>query len=142
MATRTAAERRAEAKAAYDVFAEACPTRQVIAMLGDKWTALLVIALAPGPRRHSELRTQLAGISQKMLTQTLRGMERDGLVARSITPSVPVRVDYELTPLGRDLAPLIAGVQIWADANMDRILMARSAYDSSEQVLDQQEQAS
>jgi DNA-binding HxlR family transcriptional regulator len=131
MATRTAAERRAEAKAAYDEFAEACPTRQVVAVLSDKWTALLIIALTPGPRRHSELRTQLAGISQKMLTQTLRTLERDGLVARRITPTVPVRVDYELTDLGRSLALLVAGVQNWADANMDRILRARSTFEAS-----------
>ena len=128
MTTKTAAERRAEAKIEYDAFAETCPTRQVIAMLGDKWTALLVIALTPGPRKHGELRTQIAGISQKMLTQTLRTMERDGLVTRTVTPSVPVRVDYELTELGRDLSPVISGLKSWAERNMTRILQARDAY--------------
>src|SRR4051794_29136110 len=104
--TKTAERRRAEAKVAYDAFLATCPTQQVLATVGDKWSALLVNALADGPRRHGELRTTVAGVSQKMLTQTLRTLERDGLVSRTVTPSVPVRVDYELTPLGRTLLPV------------------------------------
>ena len=93
MPTRTAEQRRIEAKVVYDAFLETCPTRQVLARVGDKWSALLVNALAGGPRRHGELRAAVGGISQKMLTQTLRELERDGLVRRTVTAQVPVRVD-------------------------------------------------
>ena len=84
MATRTAGQRRAAAKTTYNAFMAQCPTRQVMATLGDKWASLTINALADGPRRHGELATTIAGASQKMLTQTLRTLERDGLVTRTV----------------------------------------------------------
>ncbi|HTJ36059.1 MAG TPA: helix-turn-helix domain-containing protein [Dactylosporangium sp.] len=112
----------------------ACPTRQVFATIGDKWAGLVVNALANGPRRHGELRTRIAGASQKMLTQTLRTLERDGLVTRTVTPSVPVRVDYELTALGHTLVPILAALKSWSESNIGEILQAREDYDARETV--------
>jgi len=114
----------------YDVLAAACPTRQVINRIGDRWSLLVLYALEGGTLRFQELRRAVDGISQKMLTQTLRLLERDGLVARKIYPSVPPRVDYSLTPLGRSLSGHIAGIREWAYANMAHIEDARSAFDT------------
>lgn len=133
MATQTAAELRRSEKEAYDAFLADCPTRQVLETIADKWAALLVTALAQGPRRHSELRRVVAGVSQKMLTQTLRTLERDGLVTRTITPSVPVRVDYELTDLGRDLLPVLRSLKQWSEANIERIQRHREVFDTRPQ---------
>lgn len=129
MATKTAARRRDEAKVVYDAYMALCPTRHVMETVGDKWAALIVTALADGPRRHGELRTTIAGVSQKMLTQTLRELERDGLVLRTVTPSVPVRVDYELTRLGRTLVPVLSALKDWSETHIGEILAARGAYD-------------
>jgi DNA-binding HxlR family transcriptional regulator len=131
MPTQTAAQRRDEAKLAYNAFIDACPTRQLLDTLSDKWLCLVLAALSDGPLRYSELSRWIAGISQKMLTQTLRTLQRDGLVTRTVTPSVPVRVDYELTDLGRDLAPVTNAIKTWAEANMDRIELARLAFDDA-----------
>ncbi|GAA2362914.1 helix-turn-helix domain-containing protein [Dactylosporangium salmoneum] len=128
--TKTADQRRGEERILYDAFMAACPTRQVFATIGDKWAGLVVNALADGPRRHGELRTRIAGASQKMLTQTLRTLERDGLVTRTVTPSVPVRVDYELTPLGHTLVPILAALKGWAESNIGDILQSREDYDA------------
>ena len=87
-------------------------------------------ALTPGPRRHSQLSREIAGVSQKMLTQTLRGLERDGLVTRTVTPAVPVRVDYELTALGHNLAPVMSAIKHWAETHMNDVLAARSEHDT------------
>jgi len=114
----------------YDVLAAACPTRQVINRIGDRWSLLVLYALEGGTLRFQELRRAVDGISQKMLTQTLRLLERDGLVARKIYPSVPPRVDYSLTPLGRSLSGHIAGIREWAYANMAGIEAARTAFDT------------
>ena len=100
MATKTAAELRAEAKLAYNAFMADCPTRQLLDTLSDKWLTLILSKLIDGPRRYSELSRDIAGVSQKMLTQTLRSLERDGLITRTVTPTVPVTVTYELTGLG------------------------------------------
>lgn len=129
MPTQTAAQRRHAAKVAYDAYLAECPSRQLLDSISDKWVALVIAALGDGPARYSELARHLAGISQKMLTQTLRTLERDGLVAREVTPSVPVRVDYELTPLGHDLHGLMQQVKDWAEAHMDEVLAARAAHD-------------
>src|SRR4051794_23535053 len=102
----------------YNAFLEECPTRQLLDELGNKWSCLVLVALSRGAMRHGELRRALAGVSQKMLTQTLRTLERDGLITRSVTASVPVRVDYELTPLGADLRAVVQQIKIWAEANM------------------------
>jgi DNA-binding HxlR family transcriptional regulator len=115
----------------YNAFLEACPTRQLLDELGNKWSCLVLVALSRGPLRHGELRRALAGVSQKMLTQTLRTLERDGLITRSVTASVPVRVDYELTPLGADLRAVVQQIKIWAEANMGAVAEARASYDSA-----------
>jgi DNA-binding HxlR family transcriptional regulator len=80
--------------------------------------------------RYSELSRRLAGVSQKMLTQTLRSLERDGLVTREVTPSVPVRVDYQLTDLGRSLLPVMHAVHLWAEQHMDQVIVARAEFDA------------
>jgi DNA-binding HxlR family transcriptional regulator len=131
MVTRTAAERRAESKAAYDAYLAECPARQLLERISDKWVSLIVNALAEGPQRYSDLSRRIASVSQKMLTQTLRNLERDGLMTRTVTPTVPVRVDYELTPLGRTILPLMQAVKSWAETNMDDVLTARNRYDAS-----------
>ncbi len=127
MATTTAAERREVAKQEYDAYLAACPSRQVFDMVGNKWVGLIVSALSDGPMRHSELRTLIAGISQKMLTQSLRALEADGLVTRTVTATVPPRVDYELTPLGHDLYGVIRPLKEWAEQHMPQILEHRLA---------------
>jgi len=131
MPTATAAQRRDEARLAYNAFVAACPTRQLLDTLSDKWVCLILSALVDGPRRHSDLARTIAGVSQKMLTQTLRRLERDGLVTRTVTPSVPVRVEYELTALGNDLAPVLGAIKLWAEAHMDEVFAARDAYDAT-----------
>lgn len=129
MATRTAAQRREEARVAYDAYVATCPTRQLLDRISDKWVSLLLNALADGPRRYSDLSRTVAGVSQKMLTQTLRTLERDGLVSRAVTPSVPMRVDYALTALGESLLPVMRAVKDWAETHIEQVTAAREAYD-------------
>ncbi|MBB5775674.1 helix-turn-helix domain-containing protein [Nonomuraea jabiensis] len=131
MATKTAAERRDEARRVFDAYFAECPSRKLLDTLSDKWVTLLLTALSQGPRRYSDLSRRVAGVSQKMLTQTLRGLERDGLVSRTLTPSVPVRVDYALTPLGESLMPLVAAIKSWAEAHMEDVEAARDRYDAA-----------
>lgn len=139
MPTMTAAQQRAEAKVQYDAFLAACPSRQLLDRLSDKWVTLVVAALGSGPdctggpvpMRFSELARTLAGVSQKMLTQTLRSLERDGLVTRTVTPTVPVTVHYELTGLGLSLHALVRGIKDWAQDHMDDVVAARAAYDDA-----------
>ena len=100
-----------------------CPTRQLLDQIGDKWTVLTVKVLAGGPMRYTELRRSLEGISQKMLTQTLQALERQGIVERKVHPVVPPRVEYFLTPLGRSLDKPLAGLCAWSErhaAELDR----------------------
>jgi DNA-binding HxlR family transcriptional regulator len=130
MPTSTAAQRREEAARDHDAFVANCPARQLLDRISDKWVTLILTALADGPQRYSDLSRRIAGVSQKMLTQTLRTLERDGLLTRSVTASVPVRVDYELTPLGRTLMPLFASIKTWAEAHMPEVQAARSSYDN------------
>src|SRR5919108_5543563 len=130
MTTTTATQRRHQARQAYDAFMAECPTRQLHETVSDKWAGLLLCALGEGAKRHSELARRIGGVSQKMLTQTLRTLERDGLITRTVTPSVPVRVDYALTPLGRDLLPVMVAIKEWAEANMDDVNAARRRYDA------------
>ncbi|MEU6429950.1 helix-turn-helix domain-containing protein [Microbispora sp. NPDC046973] len=129
MVTQTAAERREEERRRYNAYVATCPSRQLLDTLGDKWVSLALTALAHGPLRYSELARTIAGVSRKMLTQTLRTMERDGLVSRTVTPSVPVRVDYRLTPLGEDLMSLLEAIKHWAEIHMEDVEAAREAYD-------------
>ncbi|CAM5704938.1 winged helix-turn-helix transcriptional regulator [Streptomyces aurantiogriseus] len=129
MATMTAAQRREKARAEYDAFIRACPTNQLLDRISDKWVSLVVAALAPAPMRYSDLARKIAGVSPKMLTQTLRTLERDGILTRTVTPSVPVRVDYALTPLGSSLALLLTAVKDWAENHFDEVHAARERYD-------------
>jgi DNA-binding HxlR family transcriptional regulator len=129
MATRTAAQRRADERAAYDAYLATCPARQLLDRISDKWVSLALNALADGPLRYRDLNRIIAGVSQKMLTQTLRALERDGLVTRTVTPSVPVRVDYRLTPLGRSLLPVMASIKAWAESHIEEVQAARTDYD-------------
>ena len=128
---RTAEQRRADEKVMYDAFMATCPTRQVLATIAEKWAALVVAALADGPRRHGELMKRIRGASQKMLTQTLRKLERDGLLTRTVTPSVPVRVDYELTPLGQTPVPVLVAVKTWSETHIEEVMAARDAFGDS-----------
>jgi DNA-binding HxlR family transcriptional regulator len=130
MATQTAAQRRAQARVEYDAFIRGCPTNQLLDRLSDKWVSLVVAALSTGPMRYSDLSRRIAGVSPKMLTQTLRTLERDGILTREVTPSVPVRVDYELTPLGGSLAVLLTAVKDWAEHHIDEVHDARERYDA------------
>ena len=113
-----------------DPFDPDCPTRQVLDRIAGKWAVLIVVALEPHAKRFGELRREVGGISQKMLTQTLRGLERDGLVLRHVKPSSPVTVEYELTRLGRGLVPVLAGLTDWAVRAMPEIEGARSRFGS------------
>lgn len=134
MATKTAAQRRAEAQEArddYNAFLAACPTRQLLDTLSNKWVCLVLTALGEGPQRYSALKRTIIGVSQKMLTQTLRGLERDGIITRRLTLSVPVRVDYELSPLGENLTPVVCALKTWAEAHMDEVLRNRRCYDAA-----------
>ena len=127
----TAAQKRAQAKVAYDAFLADCPSRQLLDRISDKWVALVLAALGEdGPLRYSELARRLAGVSQKMLTQTLRSLERDGLLTRTVTPTVPVTVTYELTALGLSLQQLMHGLKDWAESHMGEVLANRSQYDA------------
>ncbi len=110
------------------------PCRRVSAILsriGDKWTVLVVRQLGDGPKRFSEIKRALGSISQKMLTTTLRGLERDGFVSRTVYPTVPPRVDYALTPLGRDLLKPVGALGRWALENAERVERAQRAFDDA-----------
>lgn len=113
-------------KKAYDPYAAACPTRQALDRIADKWTVLIIGALAERPHRFGELRRAIEGISQKMLTQTLRSLELDGLVSRRVEATVPVTVEYSLTRTGRTLTEPLEAVRRWAEAHIEEVLAARS----------------
>ena len=104
---------------------------EVLSRVGDKWTILVVSELGNGPRRFNEIRRALGSISQRMLTLTLRGLERDGLVTRTVFPTVPPRVDYELTRLGRSLLEPVSGIGLWARQNRAAIHEARTRFDAA-----------
>jgi DNA-binding HxlR family transcriptional regulator len=102
----------------------------VLARVGDKWSVLIVALLGDGPKRFNEIKRMVGGISQRMLTLTLRGLERDGLVTRTVFPTVPPRVDYELTELGHSLWKPVEALGSWARENQDRIAAARQKFDA------------
>jgi DNA-binding HxlR family transcriptional regulator len=113
------------------VLTESCvAVREVLNRVGDKWSVLIVQLLADGPKRFSELRRSIEGISQRMLTLTLKGLERDGLVTRTVYPTVPLRVEYQLTELGRTLRKPIQSLAKWAQENRGGIQQARNQYDA------------
>lgn len=109
---------------------EHCPTRLVLNRIADKWTVLVVILLKDDKKRFSELKREIEGISQKMLTQTLRGLERDGLITRTVYPTVPPHVEYALTPLGHTLKDLLYTIKTWSETNIDEVLKAQKMYDA------------
>ena len=116
---------------AFDVMDPECPSRVVLQRIGDKWTPLIVQALKDGALRFSALRVAVGGITPKVLTQTLRTLERDGLVARAVYAEVPVRVEYRLTPLGESLLGPLDAIRDWAETHSRKILDARDAFDAA-----------
>lgn len=113
---------------------EGCPAvREVLNRVGDKWSVLVVVLLRDRSKRFGELRRSIEGISQRMLTLTLRGLERDGLVKRTVEPTIPPRVDYELTPLGRTLLQPVTALAQWALEHRAAILEARRRYGEAQQ---------
>ena len=110
--------------------AETCtPVRAILKRVGDKWSILIVMLLSDGPKRFTELKRSVDGISQRMLTLTLRNLERDGLISRTVTPSIPPRVDYELTSLGQSLKQPVIALGQWAQENLDEIDECRRRFD-------------
>ena len=113
----------------YNPYNRTCPSRLLLDRIADRWTALVVGALAEGTKRFGELRREVGGISQKMLTQTLRDLERDGLVDRRVHPTVPVTVEYSLTEIGRTLIKPLENLSAWAIAHIGQIEAARARYE-------------
>ena len=103
----------------------------VLARVGDKWSVFVIMMLGEKPRRFNELKRMIGGISQRMLTLTLRGLERDGLITRTVFPTIPPRVDYALTPLGRDLLQPVSALGAWAIRNQQKIARAREQFDGA-----------
>ncbi len=118
--------------ASADVMSEVCPSRRVLALIADKWTMLILPALLQGPRRNNELMRAVGGVSQKMLTQTLRELERNGLIERRDYGEIPPRVDYRLTALGRSLGEPIWALDRWAERHFPEVEAARAAFDATE----------
>jgi len=118
-----------ETKETYNVYARACPTRAALDRIADKWTVLIIGLLEDGPKRFSGLKRKIDGISQKMLTQTLRGLERDGLISRTVYPEIPPHVEYDLTVLGHTLSEPIAAVKRWAEKQIEEVRAAQQIYD-------------
>ncbi|MBK8446840.1 MAG: helix-turn-helix transcriptional regulator [Micropruina sp.] len=117
-------------QSAWDPYERDCPSRQMLDRIGDRWTVLVVGTLAARSLRFTELSRRIDGISQKMLTQTLRSLERDGLVTRTVHAEVPPRVEYELTASGRSLQQPLQALEQWAVDHMDAVVQARRRYDA------------
>ncbi len=114
----------------WDVYNERCPTRIVLDRIADKWTVLVVGALEHKTKRFGQLRREIGGVSQKMLTQTLRGLERDGIITRRVYASVPPKVEYSLTGLGHTLVHILEAIRAWSETNIEQVLKARDNYDA------------
>jgi DNA-binding HxlR family transcriptional regulator len=112
-----------------NVYLAKCPSRTVLETLSNKWSTLVMGALSQGPLRFGQLRRTLDGITQKMLTQTLRTLERDGLISRTVYPTIPPRVEYAHTELGRDAGALFHAIRDWAERHSEAIVSAREVYD-------------
>jgi DNA-binding HxlR family transcriptional regulator len=108
-----------------------CPTRIVLDRIADKWTVLVLGLLSENPLRFNELRRRIEGLTQKMLSQTLKALERDGLVTRKVTPSVPIKVEYSITPLGRTLSATVDGLRLWAQTHIGDVIKAQTRYDAA-----------
>ncbi|WP_181702042.1 winged helix-turn-helix transcriptional regulator [Chthonobacter albigriseus] len=113
----------------WNAYEAECPTRAVLDRIADKWTVLLLGLLAERPMRFNELRRHVDGLSQKVLSQTLKSLERDGLVTRRAFATVPVTVEYSITPLGASLAETTNALRLWAEAHMDTVVASQAAYD-------------
>ena len=113
-----------------DVFAADCPVRPIFGDITSRWATLVLVALTTRPHRFSELAARIGGISEKMLSQTLRALTRDGLVSRTVTPTVPIQTTYELTALGTDLMPRLMDLVTWVDHHTSTIQAAQAAYDT------------
>jgi DNA-binding HxlR family transcriptional regulator len=109
-----------------DAYSAKCPTRQILDHIAGKWTVLVVDALLEGTMRYTDLGRRIEGVSQKMLTQTLRSLEADGFVTRTVYPTIPPRVDYDLTALGRSLAEPITALRQWTETHINEITRART----------------
>ena len=140
--TLTAEQERQNAQDHYNASLDLCPARQLLEAISSKWVTLVMLALEDGQQRHSDLRKRIPGASQKMLTSTLRSLERDGLVLRHVTVSVPVRTDYELTPRGRSLLKIIFDMKEWAEENMDDVAVSRLEHDSPRPAFNQRKDSS
>jgi DNA-binding HxlR family transcriptional regulator len=114
---------------------------EILSRVGDKWSVQVVVQMGEGPKRFNELRRAVTGISQRMLTLTLRGLERDGLVTRTVFPTIPPRVDYQLTELGCSLLKTVRALGDWAIQNRDEILAARQRFDGAGDELDRRSDA-
>lgn len=114
----------------YSPYAADCPSRQLLDRIGDRWSVLTIGALADGPQRYSAIATRVQGVSQKMLTQTLRALERDGLVTRTVFPEIPPHVEYELTDRGRSLRAVLEPLETWATEHMADVTRSRDVYDA------------
>lgn len=112
-----------------DAFVSLCPSRLVLSRIGEKWTMLALVTLAGGPVRFGGLRRRLQGVSQEMLSQTLRNLERDGIVSRTVATERPLRVDYELTARGRTLLPLATALKTWAEQNLKEVERSNARFD-------------
>ncbi|TWE11772.1 winged helix-turn-helix transcriptional regulator [Rudaeicoccus suwonensis] len=115
-----------------DPYVADCPTRRILDRIGDRWTVLIIGVLGGGDARFSQLLRRIEGISQKMLTQTLRGLERDGLITRTVYPEVPVRVVYSLTTAGRTLLGPLQALQEWSIEHLGDVVASQSAYDKND----------
>ncbi|AYJ48854.1 winged helix-turn-helix transcriptional regulator [Rhodococcus sp. P1Y] len=141
MATMTAADKKAAAKTQYNAFLAACPSQQLLAQVSGKWVTLVLSALGSGPNcdgeprpmRYSELARVLAGVSPKMLTQTLKSLERDGLVDRTAAATVPVTVTYELTDLGLSLHQTVRQLKLWSESHRDDVSAHQAQFDAARQ---------
>lgn len=139
MATATAAEKKADEKARYNAFLSVCPSQRLLAQVSGKWVTLVLSALGSGPEcdgdprpmRYSELGRVLAGVSPKMLSQTLRSLERDGLITRTATATVPVTVTYELTELGLSLHTTVRQLKEWSEAHRDEVTTHQDQFDAA-----------
>ncbi|MFM2288569.1 MAG: hypothetical protein RL684_1712 [Pseudomonadota bacterium] len=116
----------------WNPYSDVCPTRLVLDRIADKWAVLIIGALEQGPQRFNALGRQIKGLSQKVLSQTLKRLERDGFVARTVFPTVPITVEYALTPLGHSLSATLNPLIAWSKVNCEAILMAQRAYDQAQ----------
>ncbi|MFN8373719.1 MAG: helix-turn-helix domain-containing protein [Anaerolineae bacterium] len=121
----------------FNVLNKSCPSRQVLELIADKWAILVLYSLAYKTMRYGELQRTIGGVSKKMLTQTLRELERNGLISRTVYQVIPPHVEYALTPLGSSLRAQMGGLCAWAEDHLDAVHQARAQYDSAAGKLDE-----